>query len=166
MKNKKCRSFLLVSFILFVLSVIAVISSMIVSYYKVKTGFPNDDMRLTDEIVGIAFVCIWMIIPCWGLELSFIRSVYKMLKYKPNKWVRICYIISASLAVLSVAFYCFAILKMFNFVSANGDDYTVDIYLLTLWPSFIVSFVLGSIPIRHNRYMVDQNSSNIGTPLD
>ena len=151
MKNKKCRLFLLISFILFALSVIAVISSMIVSYYKVKTTFPGDDMRLTDEVVAIAFTCIWMIIPSWGLELSFIRSVYKILKYKPNKWVRICYIISTFWAVFAVAFYCFAILKMFNFVSANGRDYTGDIYLVTLWPSFIVSFILGSIPIRHNQ---------------
>ena len=165
MKNKKCRFFLFVSFLLFTLSVVAAISSMIVSYYKVKTGFPGDDTRLTDEVVAIAFVCTWMIIPCWGLELSFIRSVYKMLKYKPNKLVRICYIISASLTVLSFAFY-FAISKIFNFVSADGRDYTGDIFLFTLWPSFILSFALGSIPIRHNRYMVNQNSSDTGTPFD
>ena len=101
-----------------------------------------------------------------GTEISFIRSVYKMLKYKPNKWVRICYIISASLAVLSVAFYCLAVLKIFNFVSANGHNYTGDIYLFVFWPSFIVSFVLGSIPIRHNWDIVNQNSNNIGTSLD
>ncbi len=33
-----------------------------------------------------------------------IRSVYKMLKQKPKKWIKICYIISASLAFLAVAF--------------------------------------------------------------
>ena len=86
-----------------------------------------------------------------GTELSFIRSVYKMLKYKPNKCVRICYIISATLTVFSVALYAFTILKVFNFVSVNGRDYTGDIYLFTLWPSFIISFILGSIPVKRKK---------------
>ena len=85
-----------------------------------------------------------------GAELSFVRSVYKMLKHKPNKWVRLCYIISASLTVLSVAFYCLAVLKIFDFVSDTGHDYTGDIYLFVFWPSFIVSFALGSVPIKND----------------
>ena len=112
------------------------------------------------------FLSMFFTVAVLGTEMSFIRSVYKVLKYKPNNWVRICYIISASLAVLSVAFYCLAVLKIFDFVTTDGHYYTGYIYLFTFWPSFIVSFVLGSIPIGHNWDIVNQNSNNIGTSLD
>jgi hypothetical protein len=71
-----------------------------------------------------------------------------MLKYKPHKWGRICYIISAFLAFLAVVFYCLVVLETFDFVSDTGRYYTADICLFTFWPAFIVSFVLGSLPIK------------------
>ena len=52
--------------------------------------------------------------------------------------------------VLSVAFYCLVVLKVFNFASASGRDYTGDIYLMTFWPFFLVSFALGSVPVKQN----------------
>ena len=106
------------------------------------------------------FIGAFFNIGALGAELSFIRSVYKMLTYKLNKWCRICYIISAFIAALAVAFYCLSVLKIFNFVSDTGGDYTADIYLFTLWPSFIVSFILGSIPTGYHQNIVDQNSNN------
>lgn len=167
MKSKKHTIFLFISLAVFVVSAIMAL----IYYCEAKSELDRILSEITDTQfrVGLELSLFWSMfftVGVLGTELSFIRSVYKMLKYKPNKLVRICYIISASLAVLSVAFYCFAILKMFNFVSANGRDYTGYIYLFTLWPSFIVSFVLGSIPIRHNRDIVDQNSNNIGTSSD
>lgn len=167
MKNKKHTIFLIICFAIFIASVIAVI----VYFCKAKAELEHKLFEVTDTQfrVGLELSLFWSMfftVGVLGTELSFIRSVYKMLKYKPNKCVRMCYIISASLAVLSVAFYCLVILKMFNFVSANGHDYIGDICLFTLWPSLIVSFVLGSIPIGHNRDIVDQNSNNIGTLSD
>lgn len=123
----------------------------------------NTDTQLR---VGLEESLIWSVfftIAVLGTEISFIRSIYKMLKYKPNKWVRICYIISAFIAALAVAFYCLAVLKIFDFVSDDGHYYLGDIYLFTLWPSFIVSFALGSIPIRHAQHVIDQNNNNIVT---
>ena len=168
MKSRKHIMFLLIGLAVFVISAIMAV----IYYYDAKieidcllSEVPDTQMRFGLELS--LFFGVFFAVGVLGTELSFIRSVYKMLKYKPsNKWVRVCYIISAFLAVLSVAFYCLAILKTFNFVSANGRDYTGDIYLFTLWPSFIVSFVLGSIPIGHNWDIVDQNSNNIGTPSD
>lgn len=167
MKSKKHTIFLLISLAVFFVSIIVAI----IYYSEAKAELDRILSENTDTQfrVGLELSLFWSMffaVGVLGAELSFIRSVYKMLKYKPKKRGRICYIISASLAFLAVAFYCFAILKMFNFVSANGRDYTGDIYLFTLWPSFIVSFVLGSIPIGHNWDIVDQNSNNIGTPSD
>ena len=164
MKIKKHTIFLFISLAAFIISAI-----MAVIYYCESKS--EIDRLLTEDTdtqfrVGLElslFFSIFFTVGVLGTELSFIRSVYKILKYNPNKWVRICYIISASLSVISVAFYCFAIFKMFNFVSINGRDYTGDVYLFTLWPSFIVSFILGSIPIRHNRDLFCKSSDNNST---
>lgn len=140
-------------------------------FCKAKSYIDSILSEVTDTQlrVGLELSLFWSMffaVGVLGTELSFIRSVYKMLKYKPDKWVRICYIISASLAVLSVAFYCLVALKVFNFVSANGRDYTGDICLFGLWPSFILSFILGSIPIGHTGTIVEHNSNILDTTLD
>ena len=152
MKSKKHTIFLIICFAIFITSVIAVI----VYFCKAKAELEHRLFEVTDTQlrVGLELSLFWSMfftVGILGTELSFIRSVYKMLKYKPNKCVRICYIISATLTVFSVALYAFTILKVFNFVSVNGRDYTGDIYLFTLWPSFIISFILGSIPIKHEK---------------
>ena len=152
MKSKKHTIFLIICFAIFIASVIAVI----VYFCKAKAELEHRLFEVTDTQfrVGLELSLFWSMfftVGILGTELSFIRSVYKMLKYKPNKCVRICYIISATLSVFSVALYAFTILKVFNFVSVNGRDYTDDIYLFTLWPSFIISFILGSIPIKRNK---------------
>ena len=151
MKGKKHTIFLIISLAVFFVSVIVAI----VYCCEVKAHIDEILSEITDTQLraGLELSLFWsmfFVVSVFGAELSFIRSVYKILKYKPNKWRRICYIISASLAVLSVAFYCLVVLKTFNFVSANGRDYTGDICLFTLWPSFILSFVLGSIPVKRD----------------
>ena len=148
---RKHTMFLMIGLAVFVASVIAVIL-----YYCEAIAELNrilSEVTDTQERVGLEEGVFWSFfftVAVLGTEISFIRSVYKMLKYKPNKWVRICYIISASLAVLSVAFYCLAVLKIFDFVTADGHYYTGDIYLFVFWPSFLVSFALGSLPVKQN----------------
>ena len=164
MKSRKHIMFLLIGLAVFVISAIMAV----IYYYDAKieidcllSEVPDTQMRFGLEMS--LFLSMFFTVAVLGTEISFIRSVYKMLKYKPNKWVRLCYIISASLAVLSVTFYCLAVLKIFDFVTTDGHYYTGDIYLFTFWPSFIVSFALGSIPIRHAQHVIDQNNNNIVT---
>ena len=151
MKSKRHTIFLLLSLVVFFVSVIVAIVYCCAA--KAHINEILSEVTDTQFRVGLELSLFWsmfFVVAILGAELSFIRSVYKMLKHKPNKWGRTCYIISASLAFLAVAFYCLNALKMFNFVSANGREYIGDIYLFTLWPSFILSFVLGSIPIKHD----------------
>ena len=148
-KYRKHTIFLIISFAVFVASVIAVITY----YCKAVRELERILSEVTDTQfrVGIEEGLVWSFfftVAVLGAELSFIRSVYKMLKHKPKKWGRLCYLISALLAFLSVAFYCLVALKIFNFVSASGRDYTGDIYLFTFWPSFLVSFALGSVTVK------------------
>ena len=149
MKIRKHTIFLMISLVVFVTSAIAVI----IYYCKAVTELNRilSEVEDTQFRVGLEAGLFWSIfftVPVLGAELSFIRSVYKMLKHKPRKLVGICYFVSAFLAFLSVAFYCLVVLNVFNFASASGRDYTGDVYLLTFWPSFFVSFALGSVPIK------------------
>ena len=162
MKSKKHTIFLIISLAIFMASSIATIVYFCEAKAEVDRLLSEDND--TQFRFGLELSLFWGVffnIGALGTELSFIRSAYKILKYKLNKWCRICYIISAFIAALAVAFYCLSVLMAFDFVSDTGRNYTADIYLFTLWPSFIVSFILGSIPTGY-----DQNSNNICIPSD
>ena len=151
MKSRKHTMFLVISLAVFVASVIAVT----IHYSKAIAELNRLLSKVTDtqERYGLETGLFWSIfftVPVLGAELSFIRSVYKMLKHKPKKSVGICYWGSAFLAFLSIAFYCLVVLKVFNFASASGRDYTADVYLFTFWPWFLISFALGSFPVKRN----------------
>ena len=151
MKSKKHTIFLIISLAIFMASVIAVI----VYFCEAKAELDrilseNTDTQFRAGLAMSLFLSMFFTVAVLGAELSFVRSVYKMLKYKPRNWIGICYLVSAVLAVLSVAFYCLVVLEVFNFASASGRDYTGDVYLLTFWPSFLVSFALGSLPVKQN----------------
>ena len=151
MKSKKHVIFLMISIALFVASVIAVI----VYFCEAKAELDrilseNTDTQFRFGLEMSLFFSMFFTIAVLGSELSFVRSVYKMLKHKPRKLVGICYWGSAFFAFLSIAFYCLVVLKVFNFASASGRDYTGDVYLLTFWPWFLISFALGSLPVRQN----------------
>ena len=151
MKSRKHTIFLVISLAVFLASVIAAT----IYYGKAIAELNRLLSKVTDtqERYGLEaglFGSIFFTVPVLGAELSFIRSVYKMLKHQPRNWVGICYLVSAVLAVLSVAFYCLVVLKVFNFASASGRDYTGDVYLFTFWPCFLISFALGSFPVKRN----------------
>ena len=93
MKNKKHTIFLLLSLVFFAISVIVAI----IHYCEAKAELNRILSEVTDTQfrVGLELSLLWSMffaVCILGTELSFIRSVYKILKYKPNKWVRICYI--------------------------------------------------------------------------
>ena len=151
MKSRKHTIFLMISLAVFVASMIAVTIYYCEAITELNLLLSN--VTDTQERYGLELGLFWSIfftVPVLGAELSFIRSVYKMLKHKSRKLVGICYGASAVLAFLSVAFYCLVVLKVFNFASSSGRDYTADVYLLTFWPSFLVSFALGSVPVKQN----------------
>ena len=149
MKIRKHTIFLMISLAVFVVSTIAVIIYFCEATAELKRIL--SEVEDTQFRVGLEEGLIWSFfftVAVLGAELSFIRSIYKMLKHKPSKWVGICYLVSAVLAFLSVAFYCLVVLEVFDFVSPDGHYYTGDIYLFTFWPSFLVSFAFGSVPIK------------------
>ena len=145
MNNKKAKIFLCVGLICFLLTTIGVIIYNKLEYDRIQEAYTNDWYESEFQKAMRQLMLYWVIIPGLLVELSGIRSTYKLLKYKPKGNVKICYLISASLAFLAIAvvLLCYIgglIIKVSNFF--------LSIMVITMWPSFIISFVLGSIPIK------------------
>ena len=145
MSNKKSRLFLWISLSIFALTVIAVLTSIIVSYCQLITDSPDDTISAYMEGLAV-IIYIFIMVPVLAIELSCIRSVYKILKYEPKGIVKICYWISAILSFSAFVFYCLCLVGVIRLQNMeNGQDYTADVILFTEWLVFIISFVLGSV---------------------
>jgi hypothetical protein len=148
MNNKKAKIFLCIGLICFLLTTIGVIVCNKLVYDRIQEAYANDWYESEFQNAMRQLMLYWVIIPGLLVELSGIRSTYKLLKHKPKGNVKICYLISASLAFLAIAvvLLCYIgglIIKVSNFF--------LSIMIITMWPSFIISFILGSIPIKHKK---------------
>jgi len=141
--KKTHRLFLLISSVIFVLSIVMFISNIFTSYCEIKTAFPNDKNRVMNEFGFGLFFAVLIMFPVFGAELFFIRSIYKILKCKLKRNIKIRYIVSSVFAVFAVAFYYIASSGLISFVEDGGYDCTATVLLFTEWPIFILSFVLG-----------------------
>ena len=140
---------------------VGAIISIGLANYREEQSLANAPSR--PEFGGIIMyiaICL-LIIPGLATMLSSIRSTYKLLKYKPQGKVKRCYLISASLAFLSLVSVglCYIGLiiideinipisiqrRLYNFIP------TTAILFGTLLPSFIISFILGSIPVKRKK---------------
>lgn len=148
MRNKKTKIFLCISLTVVSIYLIAVIVSIFMSYYQIKADFPNDSVRASEEFtLGLA-ICLFVEFAVFGNAFSCIRSVYKMLKYEPYGLVKILYTISSILAFAAFAFACISALGWIDYVDTNGYDHSSTVLIVSEWPIFIISFILGCIPIK------------------
>lgn len=154
MNNKKANIFLCISLICFVLITIGVIISIRLANYSEELSIANGPSR--PEFGGIIMyiaVCI-IIIPGLATMLSGIRSIYKLLKYKPQGKVKICYLFSASLAFLSLVSVglCGIVLIIAYEIQIKLSNVFIPTMLVaSMGPSFIISFILGSIPVKRKK---------------
>jgi len=151
MKIKKHTLFLRISLAVF--SVAAIIA--IVAFCKSKAEVDsllatNSDTQYRVGLEFSLFFSAFFVAVAFGIALSFIRSVYKILKYKPLGWIKVCYIISASLAFLSIVFFILLMFDPLDFASRSGSEYISigDLLLFGLCPASVLSFILGSLPTR------------------
>lgn len=156
MKAKNTSIFLWTSLSFFVLSLIVFFVKIALLYYEFQTTSststlsPFDFIEFEDNFVIELFAYIMFGIPALLLELSFIRSVYKILKRSPKGCARICYLLSAILSFSALVFQCLIHVELIAIVFYDGRNITAEILLCTQLPIFIVSFILGSIPIKHD----------------
>ena len=148
--SKKARAiFLSVSFAVFVLSVGISLILTGISYRQARNSnseFAYMDIALTDFIL---YLCI---IPVLINELSWIRSTYKLLKYRPEQVKKVCYIISSSLSFFVITlFWALPIGGNLFVMSTEMQSFLLEILVFLCWPAVFVSFILGSIPVRKRK---------------
>ena len=155
MKMKKHRLFLWISLAFFALSLVIFLVEMVLSYHEFKTTSstlsPNDLIRFEYAFVLELFAYIMLGIPALLVELSCIRSVYRILKYEPNGTIRICWLISALLSFSAFVFQVLIFTGVLDFTWDSGSIKLQEtVLLLTSLPIIIISFVLGINPKKQN----------------
>lgn len=153
MKTKKHRLFLWISLAFFALSLVIFLMEIVLLYYEFKTTSttlsPNDLIRFEYDFVIKCFAYTIFGVPALLLELSCIRSVYQILKHKPYGTIRICWLISAILSFSAFVFQVLMFTGVLDFTKETGSTKLQEtVLLLTEWPIFIATLILGGIPIR------------------
>ena len=144
MKEKKNKAFLLICLAFFTVSVIDVLRRIIVACISAKAALGNGYMH--DKDFGFTiFINLLIIIPLLLEELACIRSAYKLLKYKPQGFIKICYVFAVVFSFVAVVFHWLIFLRAFDFAYENAQ---ADILFATQTPTLLVSFVLGSLPVK------------------
>lgn len=148
--SKKRGHFWWVGFTLFALSVIAFLFACIVGPYFELKDLPPDDhpMNVWSETV---FLNMLYFFPCLAIELSCIRSIYRILEYRPRGRIKACCVISAILAFSAVVVQVLIFVGALDFTTDSGSLRLQEtVLLLTGWPVFIVTYKLAKIPTQHN----------------
>ncbi len=151
-KNQKHKIFLWIALAFFALTLVVHLAGIVSSYHEIKADFPDDPSRVHIEFEWLKIAYILAVFPSLPVELSCIRSIYKLLKYEPHGAVRICYIISAGIAFAAFVFQCLVFSGVIDLVEESGDARLEHrMLLITEWPVFIISFILGSIKKRDDK---------------
>ena len=151
MCNRKSRVFLGVSLVLFVASVVEVLIRAIREYHMLEAEYGNDSRMMLEVQYGTTVAVLVVFVPMFLLELSFIRSCYKLLKNQPHGAAKVCWILSA---ILAFSMFLLPWLQFHGIVDLNQLKIDIDIYdvmLLFGFPLLLVSLILGSIPMKEKK---------------
>lgn len=153
MDNKKSRLFLWIGLSVFALSLVAFFAKAALLYDDFKatssTLSPNDLIHFEYSFVIELFAYVLFRMPALLLELSVIRSVYRILKYRPRGAAGICLLIAATLSFSAFVFQALLFAGVLDFTKDSGSIKLQEtVLLLTGLPVVIISFVLGSVPIK------------------
>lgn len=131
--SNRHKKFLRIALIVFAISAVAAIIFLCKEKAYADSLIAKDSDTQYRVGVDANFTAVlFAVLGALGLELSFIRSVYKILKHEHEGGTKWCYVISAFITVFAVALYAVSI----------------EIYLLAMAPLFLASFILGSVSIK------------------
>ena len=146
------RRKILVLSIGFTLILITCIIVVIYLIHDIKTeAFDPLDKKL------IAPVYVFFVFPIILEELSLLRSVYKLINFRPKTSAKICYIISVGIIFVALIFQ----LLVFSGIITKdifpegpkaASSRFHEMLLLIEWTVFLVSFALGSVKCSNNEY--------------
>ena len=151
MCNRKSRVFLGVSLLLFVASVVEVLIRAIREYHMLEAEYWNDSRMMLEVQYGTTVAVLVVFIPMFLLELSFIRSCYKLLKKQPQGAAKVCWILSA---ILAFPMFLLPWLQCHGIIDLNriAPEFSFgDAMLLFGFPLLLVSLILGSIPMKETK---------------
>ena len=151
MCNRKSRVFLGVSLVLFVASVVEELIRIIGEYRLYEAKFANDSRMMLEIQVGMTGAVVFILVPMFLLELSFIRSCYKLLKNQPHGAAKVCWILSA---ILAIPMFLLPWLQNHGIINLNRIENGIplaDAMLLFGFPLLLVSLILGSIPMKKKK---------------
>ncbi len=157
MKTPKHTIFLRISLAIFLITAIIAIIYLCKTEAEINRTLETNHDTSTMFSLGLSSFFNWLGVAGFlGTELSFVRSVYKILKDKPRGWIKVCYIISAFLAFLILALCCLIIFDSFDYVSPSVRVYVGYIVLYGFPPASVLSFILGSLPTKGFRNVYDE----------
>ena len=151
MCNRKSRVFLGVSLVLFVASVVEELIWLISVYHMLEAEYANDSRMMLEIQVGMTGAVVFILVPMFLLELSFIRSCYKLLKNQPHGAAKVCWILSA---ILAIPMFLLPWLEAHGIINLNRIENGIplaDAMLLFGFPLLLVSLILGSIPMKEKK---------------
>ena len=151
MCNRKSRVFLCVSLVLFAASVVEVLIRIIGEYRLYEAKFANDSRMMLEVQYGTTVAVLVVFVPMFLLELSFIRSCYKLLKNQPHGAAKVCWILSA---ILAIPMFLLPWLQDHGIINLNRIENGIplaDAMLLFGFPLLLMSLILGSIPKKEKK---------------
>jgi hypothetical protein len=164
--KRKSKIFLTISLLILALSVIGFVFDLIMSYNQIQSEYPNASygaiIAWRNTLLGSTLVAL----PFFLVELSCVRSSYKLSKCTSWNWIKNCYLISVILSavafLIQFIILCLTHLGVIDLVFENGSaNVYLTVLLCTGMPAFLVAFALGSIPIKckvfSNRSNVNEN---------
>ena len=151
MCNRKSRVFLGVSLVLFVASVVEELIRAIREYHVLEAECGNDSRMMLEIQIGMTGAVVFILVPMFLLELSFIRSCYKLLKNQPQGAAKVCWILSA---ILAIPMFLLPWLQDHGIINLNRIENGIPLanaMLLFGFPLLLVSLILGSIPMKETK---------------
>lgn len=136
----------------FTLILVTCITIIVFLIHDIKTeSFDSLDKRL------IAPVYFFFVFPIILEELSLLRSVYKLINFRPKTSAKICYIISVFVVFVALIFQLLVFTKIitkdiFPEGPKAASSRFHEMLLLTEWPVLLVSFALGSAKSCNEKY--------------
>ncbi len=150
MTNKKsAKIFLIIGLAGVILSIIGTIIEIEYTYNIILQKFKTEPVQQSLSFFWHLFSVGLFVVPIFAEELSFVRSVYKLLKVGLKRLEKVCCIVSASLLLLMILFHWLIITGSIRFDMINEQKFVQTILLLTEWPTVILSSVLSSIRSRN-----------------
>ena len=138
---------------LVLLSLIIVFALTISEYINNYTPKPYSSDLSTEQYkdfkLDLIIVSIILIFPIYAVTFTFIRSIYKLLKYNIKGFIKVCYIIAAGISFFTLVLFGLIITGILHLERIlNYTNINATIFVIAGYPVNLFSFILGSLAVK------------------